>query len=1017
MNDYIPGNQILRLMELNREPEYKFPKQQLTNPFIPMENSQRVNYLKPPETPLEAQERANKLYESERAGLKDTVLTAKEAALFGPASIAAPLAGLASGVGAALGAGDISAYEPAYFEGNQAVKDVVHNKLLGGETSRATELLGTTVMEPLQGAITNRYNNPDRAEKFMTHATDLLGIAGVGRHVKPRMPKGDSVFTPQGVEVHLGRPTDLANTSVKTATGALLADLLSEEAKLDKGTEDPLFPRLPKEFLVLGAKADRLKAEGPARQWIDAADAKKLPVEWNKYLKDPEGLQKLGTVVADINANLMTPKRYEVTTMEPYIERTLANEAANGMNANAAEAIQLARENPEAANEQLVTQINQQRTNSLNDWKNYLSNVNDIYKADPFFTNTVWEGITKDLRDGWGDVPPPLNSVALADVWESMQNTKKPVNFAKAYDKALQERVAQQTEGVDVDGEKRWIKIPQTAKNSPDFEKNVKMMQAVSHCNWCTSGAMAPVYLPEGDFWVLQNKGQAELAIRFENGEIAEMQSPRNDGVIDPKSIPDVEVLANSDIFGKGGNKNYLVRKVKENEVNFNLRNPDFEGVVDILPDMDIMLDFGEQVGSVALPKNIQISGSLDIHANDSDSFRLPDKLTFTGGKGQFSIMSAPMENFPEITGEPAQISLNWATATDNFENNKKLIMSSSDYKVMNSIAMKKAPQLPGLPTDKLVVGSLSISHAIQNGDIPIELPDIIDAISVEIISNLNENSYHLGSKVDSNSFITQGVVAITNPEKGKFSAKQLQLYSNAMNTLHNANITDLVKLGNKSFLQLHDSDVTGGIIIEGNSVGEFFDSKLNGDINSRRSSTKLDDSELNGSIYGDDAVAEIINSTVNGKVQLNSRSLIFADNAIIKGDVVAIGDARGIDLLGDTVIDGDLRLDNGYIERINITGAHIKGDIILKDTNITVEDLGSNFKADGAIISGADSGFTRGEMTQLLVQKEDFKKWYIKNRGPWKEVSGKDIYSDWEEFDLSIKRRQQPDGIDLNLP
>ena len=310
-----------------------------------------------------------------------------------------------------------------------------------------------------------------------------------------------------------------------------------KEAVMEDG--QPLF--------AISAKAARLKAEGTAAQWINRNE--KSIADWRPLFK--AGLPEVAKIAEQRFQDATTDEaiaRAVRVNLGEYLERQLDNPAQ--ANPDVLEAVEEYNNgDPDGATEMLQDRVERQRTDILNRWKTYLTSTNPDYAADPFWRDYVWTGLQASMDANSPGLPPALMAGALSNVYVDIKEDPNSSPFQTLYAEeaaaiALEDSKPENL--VDIGNAKTWVRIPQTAKHAPDFDKNIELVRSLSCKSWCTSQGMAQEYLPEGDFWVLTEDGQTRLSLRFEGDKVAEIQGPANNGRIPFAYAPDVQALVDS---------------------------------------------------------------------------------------------------------------------------------------------------------------------------------------------------------------------------------------------------------------------------------------------------------------------------------------------------------------------------------------------------------------------------------------------------------------------------------------
>ncbi len=180
---------------------------------------------------------------------------------------------------------------------------------------------------------------------------------------------------------------------------------------------------------------------------------------------------------------------------------------------------------------------NDERKRILNEWKQYITEENEVIRNDKAMCLIVFSSITKNLRPDNHALPLELNKRALADTLDdikSMLETRKEsqFNFCNKY-KQAQRRIAlgigKEDTGTTITG---WVKIPSKANDPDNFSDNVKKLKTLSHDSWCTKSLNAEDSLGKGDFHIYLENGKPRVGVRFVRQQIIEIQGPRNNGKI-----------------------------------------------------------------------------------------------------------------------------------------------------------------------------------------------------------------------------------------------------------------------------------------------------------------------------------------------------------------------------------------------------------------------------------------------------------------------------------------------------
>jgi len=340
-------------------------------------------------------------------------------------------------------------------------------------------------------------------------------------------------------------------------------------------------------------KIDKLGADGPAAQWINRNE--NTIKDWNKYIKKggpiPDNVSRIpdtynatfGLIELAKDVEKMfkdkssTDKMAEIATVDlnDYLKK-MADDNAEVDNPEIAAAVNRYNSDPKAATEKINKLIFDNRIESLQEWKEYLTKENPVYAKDPFFRDWVWTDLIK-VRATRPDLPLSLDKAALAAIYHDIKTKPNSSSFQKLYEKKVSELMLQDANTSEIlkvkDG--TWIKIPQTDKSDPKFRDTVAKVQAVSRKEWCTSQGMAETYIQWGDFWVLIKNEKSELAIRFESGAVAEIQGKENNGSIPEEFLPDVKDLIRSNkVELTISSMDQVLRAIKQSK--FNAKKAEF---------------------------------------------------------------------------------------------------------------------------------------------------------------------------------------------------------------------------------------------------------------------------------------------------------------------------------------------------------------------------------------------------------------------------------------------------------
>lgn len=191
-------------------------------------------------------------------------------------------------------------------------------------------------------------------------------------------------------------------------------------------------------------------------------------------------------------------------------------------------------QNPETANATILNSINGQKQRIFESWWNYVTKGNDVYAQTPAFAYTILKSIFDKSKANNKSSTMPLNEMAVAALYGKIQNEGGQTQFRidKQYAKEVSIANQQSTEVVPRTKSKDgngWIRLPSQQNDPSNFLANVDKLVGYSVPNgWCTGSGMATPYLSKGDFYLYIVDGKAEVAIRMDRDQLAEIQGERN---------------------------------------------------------------------------------------------------------------------------------------------------------------------------------------------------------------------------------------------------------------------------------------------------------------------------------------------------------------------------------------------------------------------------------------------------------------------------------------------------------
>ena len=337
------------------------------------------------------------------------------------------------------------------------------------------------------------------------------------------------------------------------------------------GVKKPVKPKKP--FPVASLKmaaADKIRKLGvteSAASWINRNEDN--IDDWSKILSSATGAEDLKQRVETQFKEASRPEKIKeasTTDMKDYLQLQidLVDQGANLANQQVQRAVQAARTNPEAAKKALEDYVATERTEVLKEWKTYLTQENPTYAEDPYFRDFVWNELV-DLRKDKPDVPPALDRAVTAGVYTIFNTGQNFSSFNKLYKKEASKVIKEATDMTKVKTTGgTWVKIPRTAKEHPDFTQNAGRVRSLSASTWCTSRGMETTYIQKGDFWIYQEDGTTQLALRFDGDNVAEIQGRMNNGKIPVEYVDQVTQLQESGEVNFGASANRQIEKAKD---------------------------------------------------------------------------------------------------------------------------------------------------------------------------------------------------------------------------------------------------------------------------------------------------------------------------------------------------------------------------------------------------------------------------------------------------------------------
>ena len=171
------------------------------------------------------------------------------------------------------------------------------------------------------------------------------------------------------------------------------------------------------------------------------------------------------------------------------------------------------------------------RQESIFEWRNVLG----FDLKDAPLALIVLAPMLKELKNNNDTLPPILSSDVLRKTIEDLKknldiNKDFQFNFKTLYFQNLKQKMNNQE-----NNDNGWIKIPSKEHDPQNYNTNVDKLKVLSNNSWCTKNYHANLFLKFGDFYILLEEGKPKIGLAFEKNMLIEIQSERNDGILDLK--------------------------------------------------------------------------------------------------------------------------------------------------------------------------------------------------------------------------------------------------------------------------------------------------------------------------------------------------------------------------------------------------------------------------------------------------------------------------------------------------
>ncbi len=191
------------------------------------------------------------------------------------------------------------------------------------------------------------------------------------------------------------------------------------------------------------------------------------------------------------------------------------------------------KKDPDAAAQYILTILNKGKQEGFQQWWNYITQEDEVYRNNPAFMYSILKPILDSSPENAKNGPPPLNSEALAQIWEEInEQGVTQINILKKYRKISAKLDREGIQTITTGGEGEWIQIPSKIADPQNFKENVnKLMRFSQGSGWCIAQpGRAKDYLGQGDFWLYLVGGRAVVAMRMiGDNKVQEIRGHHND--------------------------------------------------------------------------------------------------------------------------------------------------------------------------------------------------------------------------------------------------------------------------------------------------------------------------------------------------------------------------------------------------------------------------------------------------------------------------------------------------------
>lgn len=189
------------------------------------------------------------------------------------------------------------------------------------------------------------------------------------------------------------------------------------------------------------------------------------------------------------------------------------------------QAWQVYRQQPDEAKAIVLKTINDEKKDAFEQWINYFTKENEIYKKTPAFQYIMMKPVFDESDEKTKAACAPVDADAIGSIYEKISEAggKDQFNIMKMYKKTMNENQMKSSSFQRTGEADGWLRIPGKPCDPEHFNANVRRLKSISvGRGWCTASGLAEPYLCKGDFWFYIESGIAVVAIRLTGGKADE---------------------------------------------------------------------------------------------------------------------------------------------------------------------------------------------------------------------------------------------------------------------------------------------------------------------------------------------------------------------------------------------------------------------------------------------------------------------------------------------------------------